>query len=277
MFENLAKTRDQFTQGGFGENFVKYPKEGVLAVRILPAGGKNAEFYQSTRVHKINSKNVHCPKSYNEQKSRWEGNCPICAYQQTLWQKSEKAAPDAKEAMQNEYRSIKAKPRFYLNAIVRSETDIKTGVTVTNAGPKILSISKQLFDIIVEHILADPTTPEDVTDVNTGKDFLITVTPKGEWPDFSKSKFTPKPSKAGTTEEVAKWLEAAHDLASFRTILAPEELDRQLKIHLGLIQEIQEESTETNPVTSAAPKDTSVGLADDDFLKSLNGLGNNNI
>ena len=278
MFENLGKNRDQFSQGGFGENFIKFPKEGVLAVRILPSG-KNAEFYQSTRVHKLNSKNIHCPQVYNEAKSRWEGNCPICTYLRTLWPLSEKSAPDIKEQLQNTYRAWKAKPRFYLNAIVRSETDIKTGVTATNVGPKILSISKQLFDIIVDFILTDPLSPEDVTDVNTGKDFLITVLPKGEWPDFSKSKFHPKPSKAGTPEEIAKWLEDSHDLAALRILLPAEELDRQLKIARGLIPETDDEDGPGDIPNDPPPKpidpDSSVGLCEDDFLNALNNTPNN--
>lgn len=288
-FASLLKAKQQNTSGQeFLNNFVRYPTQdgAILNVRILPAANETNDWFISTRIHKINGRNVHCPREFNEQRGRWEGSCCICDYMANLWKKSERAAPDEQLAMQNEYRAIKPKPRFYANVIVRTEIDPTTGELKTNSGPKILSMSKQVFDVVCDQILSDPLSPDDVTDLATGKDFSIKIEKKGEWPDFSKSKFAPKQVAAGTKAEVATWMSNLQDLSKFRVVLDAEALNKEIGVHLGLIKDDFEmppvagitvtptvEASLTCVNTETLVNDTSQGLADDDFLSELNQIG----
>lgn len=287
MFESLKKAKAQHEVINHLENFLVFPKDGgVKIIRILPSND-GRDFFSATRTHKINGKNVHCPRTYDDSKNRWVGNCPICDYIAPLWPKSEKAAPDQQKALQDEYRSLKAHPRFYCNVIARSETDMKTGITSNNVGPKIMSMSKQLFDVVCDAILADPMNPEDVTDVKTGKDFVVAVNKKGEWPDFTKSKFQAKPSPAGTKDEVSTWMANLHDIHGLRKVLTQEALEHEIRVHLGLDKE--DEPVKLAPIdptplptgatmmgNSSITSNGTEGLADDDFMAELqkHGLSN---
>jgi hypothetical protein len=290
MFESLKKAKAQHETPNFLENFVTFPKEGAIIIRILPST-QGQDFFSATRTHKINGKNIHCPKTHDETTNKWVGKCPVCDYIAPLWRQSEKASSDEeRERLQTEYRNLKCHPRFYANCIIRSETDLKTGETRTNVGPKIISMSKQLFDLICDAILADPLNPDDVTDLKTGKDFVITVNRKGEWPDFTKSKFAPKSTPAGTKDEVTTWMNNLHDIHGLRKVMTTEELEKEIRIMLG-----EEKETETpirladpNPPippvnhgamqvgSSSITSNGTEGLADDDFLAELNKAGFNN-
>jgi thiol-disulfide isomerase/thioredoxin len=290
MFESLKKAKAQHETPNFLENFVTYPKDGgVKILRILPST-EGRDFFSATRTHKINGKNIHCPRVFDDSKNRWTGTCPVCDYIAPLWKQSEKAANvEDKEALQTEYRSLKAHPRFYANVIIRSETDMKTGETKTNVGPKIISMSKQLFDIVCDAILTDPLNPDDVTDLKTGKDFIVAVNKKGEWPDFTKSKFQTKSSPAGTKDEVTTWMSTLHDIHGLRKVMTKEELDKEIRIHMGLEKENGEpviKLADPNPLTPPTNGAIEVGgssitsngtesLADDDFLAELNKAGFN--
>jgi hypothetical protein len=78
----------------------------------------------------------------------------------------------------------------------------------------------------------------DVTDINTGRDFLLVKTMrqsgKENYPNYNDSEWM-EPSPLGNPDEVKAWLAALHDLNALRVIKPAEELKTELKRHLGLL------------------------------------------
>ncbi len=294
--------------GNFLDNFVKMPeKAGHVSVRILSTAGRpvaEGGLYMPTRIHNVNSKSLHCPRTL--QGGKWLGDCPICRYYSWLWKESEKKAPDEAAKLQALARQIKPIERYYYNVIVRSVYNEKTGESEKNVGPKILSVGKMIHSMIIRAMVGNEAMEEkglgDVTDVKNGRDFKIVKTlrqsGKDVFPNYSDSKFTDV-GPAGNPEEVAKWVAGLHDLRTLRTIKDGEFLKKQLKIHLGLEKDdvgtdgfdpsefqknsgadddtvvvtetkkapatVKQEVSSASPVTSAKDE----VLVEDDFLREL--------
>lgn len=237
-------------QGGFMDNFVRFPeKDGFVTVRLLPPA-KNKKFYCATRTHRINGKSVHCPRELmtNKQgKKVWQDAdpkkpCVICKYTRELWSESEKKPEAEAKELQAEYSKIKAIERYYYNCVARSQKNQK-GEVETNVGPKILSVGKTIHDRIVRAITGDKANDEkplgDVTDIKAGRDFKIIKKmksgPKGTWPEY-EAKFQ-DPSILGDRDQVEQWLGNMHDLSQLRKLISAEEMAIELKKHLGIIKD----------------------------------------
>jgi len=305
--------------GDFLENFVKLPEgNGFVVMRLLPPaapgmfGRDKNRFYVSTRVHRVNNKSFHCPKVLEN--GKWNGDCPICTYYSWLWKESEKKSKGEANAMQAKARAIKPVERYYYNVLVRQQHNEKSGEMEKNVGPKIYSTGKTVHKMIIRAIVGDEALDEkplgDVTNPKTGRDFKLVkkMVKSGEdnFPNYSDSKFL-DPSPLGTPDEVTKWLANLHDLEALRNIKPVEELKHELKVHLGLIQEsnnqggfdprefqkpeaaaetevtITEEVTPAKSTTKKAEKvaapvvedpvlDESESLADEDFLAELKSM-----
>jgi hypothetical protein len=240
------------TTGNFLDNFVRLPEgAGHVNLRLLPPAGKGMfgraknPFYKMTRTHRVNDKSLHCRKEFVN--GKWVGDCKICNYLRWLWEESEKKSPDEAARLQTQYRNMKALERYYYNAIVRQQYNNKSGEMEKNVGPKILAVGKTLHKMIIRSIVGDPETDEkplgDVTDVNKGRDFKLIKTLRqsgaSSFPNYDSSKFLDQ-SPLGSPEEVEKWLASLHDLESLRIVKSNEELDRELKIHLGVIVDVDE-------------------------------------
>ncbi len=251
-FKRVKRDETGGNNNDFLNNFVPMPEgAGAVTIRLLaPAksgtfGRAKNPFYQVTRIHRINNKSLHCPRVLNPQTDRWVGDCPLCGYYSHLWKESEKAglSKDQMKELQSKARSFKPTERYYYNAIVRSVMNKETGVPEKNVGPKILSIGKQLHTIILTGILGDEKLEEkplgDVTDPKTGRDFKIfkelVQSGNDTFPTYVKSKYLTEPSPLGTPDEVKKWMDGLHDLASLRIVKSNEELKDALKVYLGLI------------------------------------------
>lgn len=295
------------------KKFVILPEgKGSVIMRFLPpapAGMFDREknpFYQSTRIHKVNGKSIHDNRDMIG--GKWVGNNPVANYLRWLWKESEQkyTSPSEKDRMQNLYRELKALDRYYFNVIVRSETDENGNVT-TNVGPKIYSCGKTVLEMILRGILGDKELSiealGDVTHFKTGRDFKLmkSIKKSGDrtYPSYEGSTFL-APSPAGTPEECDRWMSGLNDLVSLRRLITPEEMDRELKIHLGVIvdtgnnesgfdpKEYQKPSTQTQvsvesvvqapkaaPTPAPAPTAPVEGgesMADDDFLAELRGI-----
>jgi hypothetical protein len=167
-----------------------------------------------------------------------------------LWKESEKKDQDEQDRMRALYRQIKPIERYYYNCIVRREEG-EDGVVRENVGPKILSVGKTLHQLILKGICGDDEMGEpalgDVTDLKNGRDFKIfkNIVKSGgdSFPKYDSSRFL-DPSPLGTPEEIETWLENMHDLTGLRVVKSPEELDHELKIHLGVIPD---SSTDFDP------------------------------
>jgi len=255
--EILNEGKRLSTKGGgdnnFLDNFVPMPEgDGIVIVRLLPPAKKGVfgrernPFYVSTRTHKVNNKNLHCPRTLDKATGRWVGECPVCKYYSWLWKESEKPdkTPDEKKSLQAQARSIKPVERHYYNAIVRAMTNpaTKKVEAFTGTNPRILSIGQMLHGKIIRGITGDEEMQEpalgDVTDYKTGRDFKIakkmTAGNDGnQYPNYAESKFL-EPSPLGTPEQIAAYTEGLHDLVPLRNVLSFEELKKQLRIHLGI-------------------------------------------
>lgn len=258
--ELLEENQRLSTEGlAFLDNFVKMPEgNGVVTIRLLPPAvvgmfdRKKSPFYQATRIHRLNNRSYHCSKVLSG--SRWEGECPICRYYNWLWAESDKKSQEEATSLQSQARAIKPIERYYYNCIVRFVINPSTQEMQKNVGPKILSIGKTLHKMIIRAIVGDKSIQldplGDITDPKTGRDFKIVKTirqsGKEAYPNYSDSTFA-GPSPLGEPDEVKKWLASLHDLTSLRTVLGPEELKKQLKIHLGLIPDDAQSATNFDP------------------------------
>ncbi len=240
----------------------------------------------------------------------WRGECIICKYYSDLWQKSEGLSGKEQENLQNKARELKPIERYYYNVIVRSEVDPKNKATATNVGPKIYSCGKQVHGKILRAITGDEAAGEkalgDITHPKTGCDFRLVkkVVKSGnrEYPNYDFSKFEEE-SPAGTSEELESWFGNLNDLSALRKLKTSEEIKHGLRVHTGMIVEGDsagelDEFYSKSPVQTAAKSAESVitgsdvireevlvskkasksvisedeSLADDDFLKQLDGI-----
>jgi hypothetical protein len=281
-----------------------------ITIRFLPRR-KGEHLFCATKYHSLkdsngNRKILFSPKKLTKTDKgdyRWTGdNTVIDKYLRDLWAKSDKVSGKAQEDLRNQYRELKGIERYYYNVIVRQEKDSKTGEVIKNVGPKILSCGKTIHGQIMRAIVGDEAAGEeplgDITNPKTGRDFkLVKKNVKGangaEYPNYDQSKFL-DPIALGTPEEVEKWIENLHDLQSIRVIKTEEELKHALKIHLGLItenddddddydasefsvksnskNESKKELIEDQKEKVAISAEEEEIMADDDFLKEIDGL-----
>jgi hypothetical protein len=225
---------------GFLDNFVKMPEsDGLVVVRILPSkSGKVRDIYQSTRIHSINGRKLHCPREFVGE--RWQGLCPICDYYNWLWKESRTQSKEEAIAMQTEARGLKPVERYYFNCIVRSQTgQYRNNQPNKLNTPLILSVGKQVFARILRAMLGSEEDMEpalgDVTCVNEGRDFkILKKTKKGndgqQYPYYEDSKFL-DPSPLGNPQQVGVWLAGMFDLSSLRECKNTDELKREIRIH----------------------------------------------
>jgi len=242
-------------------------------VRILP-GTENSEtgavdsFFIETQLHKLNGKNVHCPKKINRP-------CPICDYIRALWATEQ----DDKIA---EAREIKAKKRFYMNVIARerivqNETTGKEEI-VKNDGPLIYSCGVKVFERILRDMVKDKIG--DITNLQTGFDFRIEKEMQlSGYPGYDSSESEDETSVAGTKKEMEEWMNNLNDLNSLVNFKDHEELIYELNLHRGIdmtegptVQETVSTATSSPVAEIAIETETTVEEDtenEDDFLKQL--------
>lgn len=290
-------------------NFVKLTEEdGYVIVRLLPPR-KGGKLYCATRTHKMNGRNIHCPRTLDLATGKWKGDCPICDYYNYLWRQVDDLTKRGQlaeaAAIRAKARSIKPVERYYYNCIVR-KSNPNVGQTPKN-GPLILSIGKQLHTRIVKAIVGDKELDLEplgnVTHPISGRDFKIIkkiVHSDGQkFPNYNESVFTQSPSILGTDEEVAEWLEKLHDIMALRKLIAKEDMQREIRIFEGVEQDprsafdtslldpsgqptqsvVREHVAEKPkaPASVAAPSVDVMDLPDDmpedDFIKELREMG----
>ena len=273
------------------------PKQsGVVQVRLLPgtpgADGKPRLFYSQTRTHKLNDRNIHCPKVF--QGGKWVGKCPICEYYSWLYQQADKGAGDA-EALKAEAKAIKPIERYYYNVTVRDNAETGQG---EKDGPLILSVGKLIHTKIILGICGNKEFGEEaygnVMDPKTGRDFKIIkkVKPGGQYPEYGDSKFLGVSLLSKDDSKIEGWLAARHDIYVLRKVFSEDELKKALRIYKGVDQDPRQtfDPTEFMPKAGSvsvpvstheaqkasvvstkveANEDEDLSLADDDFIKGL--------
>jgi hypothetical protein len=261
--EETKKHKESKENKNSNNIYVQMPKEkGTLLLRILPPaasgvfGEEKAPFFMKSRLHRVNGRNLHCTREAAPEGSRKKlvGECKICSYLRWLWKESEKEgiSSDESKKLKELYSKIKINERYYFNVIQRN-VQHEDG-TVTDSDPLILSVGVTLYEKIMFGICGDPDIPGDeglgdVTDLKTGYDFMLIKGIKpGEkkWPDYSKSKFVPDSTPLGEPGKIEEWLAGLHDLKALRITKTQEELDHELKCHLGLIEDVGDESFDSS-------------------------------
>ena len=238
-YEEVTKQNSGTGNSDFLSKFL-ITKEGTSLVRLLPAKNDEENFYAETAIHRMENdgqfKNYHCPRVKGDK-------CPLCDVYFALWK-------TPSEDNRNLARSIKARKRYYLNAVERE------GGTV-----KILSIGMKLFGQILDTFFDDDYG--DITDLKTGFDFKIVKDTNGAFPNYDKSAPKPRPSEAGTDSEIATWMDELHDIQNLVKIAAYDEL-KQLSMMV-------EAKAEGMSMASSKPAASS-SKGDDDYLSHLKNL-----
>ncbi len=294
--ERLQNAAEGKNNNSFLENFVRMPEgKGYVDVRFLPARPGSDNLFLTTRIHKLKDRNIHCPK--NLVGDRWVGDCPICTHYNWLWKQVDKLVEEGKANEQmikdgkvkeaQEARAIKPQERIYCNVVARRQLD-KNGIQQENVGPLILSIGKKLYTKIVYYIIGDVSLGKkglgEVWDMKTGRDFRIVKTiGLGGYPNYDTSEFASESSPAGNPDQCEKWLSSLHDLTSLRMVKPFAELDKELKVYMGLETNdnfspgrLQTSNGQTNVQTPvpvvATTNDGSAVVPDDEFLQELNDM-----
>ena len=242
-------SEDNQTDMDYLSKYVKFPEgAGSVTVRLLgPAEAgmfdrEKSPFFMQTRLHRVNNKSKHCLKEFDKKAKKYVGTCPICEYYNWLWNTSEQQnSKEERDKLQKQARDIKPVERYYFNCIVRQEKQ-EDGSVLENVGPKILSVGKTLYKMIITGIVGDETIQEkgygDVTHPTTGRDFKIIKTIKksgdNEYPNYDSSKFLDQ-TPLGTPEQIKTWMSSLHDLVAERKSHTVDELKTELKKHLGVI------------------------------------------
>jgi len=241
--DELRKKYEEVTQqnsgGGKNDFLSKFliTKEGTSLVRLLPAKSEDENFYAETAIHRLESdgqfKNYHCPRVKGDK-------CPLCDLYYGLWKTDS-------ESNHNLARSIKARKRYYLNAVERETGEVK-----------ILSIGMKLFGKILDCFFDDDYG--DITDLKEGFDFKVVKDTNGAFPNYDKSAPKPRPSEAGSDAEVAKWMDSLHDIQNLVKIAEYDEL-KQLAMGIEMGAEGMGNSSQS-----------SKSQGDDDYLSHLKNL-----
>lgn len=257
---DIAKIAQQQLNSMSGQNpnrdkYVPMPKgnSGVIIVRILPAKNEDELPWVATRIHKINDRYFHCPREQDVQ-GYWKGICPICDKYQALW-KLVDAAKTEDEAIKRKdiARSLKPRLRVFYNAIIRNLMDEKTGESLKDVGPRILSNGEKLHTKVLLEYAGDRSIEQDpkaIDDLETGCDLKIIMKKIAGYANYDNSQFL-SPSPAGTKAQVKAWMDNLWDLSAERKIVSLDELQEQVDIFEGLKKD---ESIAFEPET---PKETS--------------------
>lgn len=241
-------------KNNFQDLYVPMPKgAGTITVRILPPA-KGQSLFQETRLHTLKKPEqdrgprMHCPRPLRSD-GKWDHKfpCIICEYYNSLYRQFDILERNGSKveaaAIQAAARAIKPVERYYYNVIVRKL--ITDNGEEINAGPRILSVGKQLHKLIVDTILGSNNTPQlDVTNIKNGYDFIIRNDPKGSgkdaFPNYDRSFFARESSPAGTPEEIRKWAVSLHDLSALRIIKDADYLKKELARYKGLIPDFDD-------------------------------------
>lgn len=261
------------------------PKRSTI--RVLPGGsdpdtGEMRPWFAETVLHKINGKNLHSPKIIGKP-------CPITEYIRALWSTGD---PEKIELA----REIKGRKRFYMNVIVRERlvTDAQgRQQVIENDGPLIYSCGVKVFEKILKHMV-DEEEYGDITDLENGFDFRIEKEMQSSgYPGYDDSKCVRDSSRAGSAEEIERWMSNLHNLPGLIKYLSYEELahelelfkstrfgetnntDNSLNITSSAVQHASSSPVgETESSSNFSPPSNTEESSEEDFLEALKKIQN---
>ena len=184
--EQQKKTRGSGDKASFP--FWDIPEGSSATVRFLPDGDEtNDAFWVKREVIKLPFAGVVGGDFPTENDvtvtvpciDMFGMKCPIIAATRHLWDKEE-----TKDLARQYY---KKRSFIFQGLVVNSPLD--EGENAPENPIRRFVINKSIYDIIYEAIL-DPDLEEMPTDFDGGRDFTIKKTKKGDWANYSSSKFS---------------------------------------------------------------------------------------
>jgi len=204
--QEIIENSNKSGGNNFTSDFANFKNTNNL-IRILPGKEDPLDFFVESHLHKYQDaegkwKNYTCRKSHQEA-------CPMCDLIFDLWGLHRNL--NLPKGQRSKYGTlatkIKARPRFYVKAVVRE----LVGTEDANGNPvdpvKFVAMSEQLFNKVMQAItdedLQDESDPDNTTIISLerGNDFDYTITKKGDYNNFDDSKAKIKKTKAGTDKQ----------------------------------------------------------------------------
>jgi len=239
LAEIRAKLKAQETRGertGGGDNAIfphwNIPEGSTAAVRFLPDGDPNNTFFWAERLMirlpfngvkgDMNSKpvvvQVPCVEMWNE-------TCPILTEVRTWFKDS------SLEEMGRKYW----KKRSYIFQGFVNENPLTEDNTPDNPIRRFV-ISPSIFTLIKDALM-DPDIQELPTDYDAGLDFRITKTTKGQYADYSTSKWARKESALTEVQRAAIDTHGLHTLSDYLP-------KRPTEVEINVLKEMFEASVD---------------------------------
>ena len=239
LAEIRAKLKAQETRGertGGGDNAIfphwNIPEGSTAAVRFLPDGDPNNTFFWAERLMirlpfngikgDMNSKPVVVQVPCVEM---WNDTCPILTEVRTWFKDS------SLEEMGRKYW----KKRSYIFQGFVNENPLTEDSTPDNPIRRFV-ISPSIFTLIKDALM-DPDIQELPTDYDAGLDFRITKTTKGQYADYSTSKWARKESALTEVQRAAIDTHGLHTLSDYLP-------KRPTEVELNVLKEMFEASVD---------------------------------
>jgi len=239
LAEIRAKLKAQESRGertGGGDNAIfphwNIPEGSTSVVRFLPDGDPNNTFFWAERLMirlpfngvkgDMNSKpvvvQVPCVEMWNE-------TCPILTEVRTWFKDS------SLEEMGRKYW----KKRSYIFQGFVNENPLTDDTTPENPIRRFV-ISPSIFTLIKDALM-DPDIQELPTDYDMGLDFRITKTTKGQYADYSTSKWARKETALTEVQRAAIDTHGLHTLSDFLP-------KRPTEVEINVLKEMFEASVD---------------------------------
>ena len=252
MAKTLAELREMHKnmnsdtkKSGSSSNGFWSPKEGDNVVRFLPGTEDPLDFFVETKLHAYQDDNgkwnyYKCRRTEHEK-------CPMCEMYYDLWKRHNEQGlgRDDESKFATMARMIKPRPRYYSTAVIRSPEEQGEDPV------KILSMSKQLFDRVMQTMISDDFQDADDPDNTTmisldrGNDFNIRVTKQGQWPSYVESAGKYKKNPAAKTEAlIAEYMD--NDL-NIKSLGEMDSYEKGKAIIMTLESSLNPVMTETTP------------------------------
>jgi len=228
------ETRSERTGGGDNAIFPHWniPEGSTAAVRFLPDGDPNNTFFWAERLMirlpfngvkgDMNSKpvvvQVPCVEMWNE-------TCPILTEVRTWFKDS------SLEEMGRKYW----KKRSYIFQGFVNENPLTEDNTPENPIRRFV-ISPSIFTLIKDALM-DPDIQELPTDYDAGLDFRITKTTKGQYADYSTSKWARKETALTEVQRAAIDTHGLHTLSDYLP-------KRPTEVEINVLKEMFEASVD---------------------------------
>jgi len=221
------------------------PKEGDNLVRFLPGKEDPLDFFVETKLH-----------AYQDEGGKWNyykcrrvehEKCPMCELYYDLWKRHNAMGlgRDEDSKFSTMARMIKPRPRYYAKAIIRSlEEEGQDPI-------RIISMSKQLFDRVMQTMIEPDFQDEDDPDNTTmislsrGNDFNIRVTKQGQWPSYVESAGKYKKTPAAKTDAlIAAYMDNELNIKSLGEI---DSYEKGKEVTMNLESSLNPVKTESSP------------------------------